>query len=89
MKRIVFSLFILICSITLFQHASFAQVSANTPVPVPDVSLRVKITEALGKPSNAKLTAGEWICRGRSLGFLTMLSLSENCNLSNNQVDLV
>ena len=61
MKTIVFSLFIVICSLAMFPHAIFAQVPANSPVTIPDVNLRAKITEALGKPSDAQLTAGDML----------------------------
>ena len=61
MKTIAFSLFIVICSVAIFSHTTFAQVPANSPVTIPDANLRAKITEALGKPSDAQLTAGDML----------------------------
>ena len=59
MKKTLFPLFILVCSIAVFPHASFAQAPANSPVTIPDANLRAAIAEALGKPADAQLTAGD------------------------------
>ena len=61
MKKTLFSLLIIIFSITVFPHAIFAQAPANSPVTIPDTNLRTRITEALGKPSDAQLTVNDML----------------------------
>ena len=59
MKTTVLSLLIVICSLSIFPHALFAQASANSPVTIPDANLHANIAETLGKPRDAQLTVND------------------------------
>ena len=45
----------------VFPRASFTQEPANSPVTIPDANLRAKIAEALGKSSDAQITADDML----------------------------
>ena len=61
MKKTLFPLFILACSLAMFPHFGLAQVADNSPVTIPDANLRAAIAQSLGKPSEAQLTVGDML----------------------------
>ena len=62
MKTTLFSLFIVICGMTVLPpDISLAQDPVNAVVTIPDAALRAKIAKILGKPSGAQLTAGDML----------------------------
>ena len=61
MKKTLFPLFILVCSLAMFPHFGLAQVADNSPVTIPDANLRAAIAQSLGKPIEAQLTVGDML----------------------------